>query len=417
MLRFIEASAKLPWAQEEHPATIHEEASHTMSVFDPVEPSPGSRSRRLPTVVGLLLLATAFYIGTQWSGFSSRPAAAPRDAAPGHLLEPERHTVSLFRDASPGVAFITTLSTRTDYFTRRVLEIPTGTGSGFVWDEEGHVVTNAHVVQSRGRVPPTVRVKLADQSEWDARVMGFAPEKDLAVLKIDAPAERLHPIPIGSSRDLMVGQSVYAIGNPFGLDQTLTTGVISALGREIRALGDERTIRDVVQTDAAINPGNSGGPLLDSSGRLIGVNTQIYSPSGGSAGIGFAIPVDTVNWVVPDLIAYGGIDRPTLGLVDYDDRVLRRNGLEGVLILDVAPGTGAAAAGLRPTRRGPGNTFTLGDIIVGLGDQMVANHDDLMRALEGYETGDRVPLKILRDGKELRLEVELGPSNQRRVRR
>ena len=367
----------------------------------------------------MLLLGASFYLGVQWSRSGhpdGEPVATPRVATAGDLLEPERHTVDLFRDASPGVAFITTLATRTDYFTRRVLEIPTGTGSGFVWDDRGHIVTNAHVVQARGRVPTSVRVKLADQSEWDARLMGLAPEKDLAVLKIDAPPDLLQPIPLGASRDLMVGQAVYAIGNPFGLDQTLTTGVISALGREIRALG-ENTIRDVIQTDAAINPGNSGGPLLDSSGRVIGVNTQIYSPSGASAGIGFAIPIDTVNWVVADLITFGGIDRPTLGLANYDDRVLRRYGLEGVLVLDVAPGTGAAAAGLRPTQRTTRGSVVLGDIIVGLGDQPIANHDDLMRALEGYETGDRVPLRILRERQEIVLEVELGPSNLRRVRR
>ena len=247
--------------------------------------------------------------------------------------------------------------------------------------------------------------------------MGFADDKDLAVLKIDAPRDQLTPIPIGSSRTLQVGQSVFAIGNPFGLDYTLTTGVVSALGREIRSLDNRRTIRDVIQTDAAINPGNSGGPLLYSAGRLIGVNTQIYSPSGASAGIGFAIPVDTVNWVVPDLIAYGGIDRPTLGLANYDDRYVRRLGLEGVLVIAVAQGTGAERAGLRPTQQTRRGNIVLGDIIQAIGDEPVSNHDDLMRALEAYETGDRVKLRVLRDRREVDVEVELGPSNLRRLRR
>ncbi len=217
--------------------------------------------------------------------------AGPRPIAPrGELAADEKSTIALFRQASPSIVHITAVSVARDLFTLNLLQIPEGTGSGLVWDDTGNIVTNYHVIQNAG----AAQVTLADQSTWKARLVGIAPDKDLAVLKIDAPKSRLRPIPIGTSKDLQVGQSAFAIGNPFGLDQTLTTGVVSALGREIESV-TRRPIQGVIQTDAAVNPGNSGGPLLDSAGRLIGVNTAIYSPSGASVGIGFAIPVDTVN--------------------------------------------------------------------------------------------------------------------------
>ncbi|RME40784.1 MAG: PDZ domain-containing protein, partial [Planctomycetota bacterium] len=232
-------------------------------------------------------------------------------------------------------------------------------------------------------------------------------DKDLAVLKIDAPPEKLHPLPIGSSSDLMVGQMVLAIGNPFGFDHTLTVGVVSALGREIQSLSG-RPIRDVIQTDAAINPGNSGGPLLDSAGRLIGVNTQIASPSGTSAGIGFAVPVDIVNRVVPQLIAYGRVIRPALGVLTAPDQVNRQWELPGVLILDVVEGGAAARAGLRGTLiRRDGVVVQLGDVIVGLDDHRIRSQNDLLDALEQHEVGDRVTLTYVRDGEEQHAEVVL----------
>ncbi|RME12519.1 MAG: 2-alkenal reductase, partial [Bacteroidetes bacterium] len=234
------------------------------------------------------------------------------------LAELERATISLFENAAPSVAYITTSKLQRDFWTYDVYEIPAGSGSGFVWDKKGHIITNFHVIEDASKA----QVTLADHSTWDAEYVGGAPEKDLAVLKIKAPAKLLNPIPVGSSDNLMVGQSVFAIGNPFGLDQTLTTGVISALGREIKA-ADGTPIRGVIQTDAAINPGNSGGPLLNSSGSLIGVNTAIYSPSGASAGIGFSIPVDEVRWVVPELIKNGKIIRPSLG-IDYASQTTAR---------------------------------------------------------------------------------------------
>jgi S1-C subfamily serine protease len=378
-----------------------------MSEFEPVQ----HPSTRLSWAARLLLLvpslALAFLLGLSWresrEHAATEAAAAPREIADARLLESEQHTIQLFREASPSVAFITTISRQRNIFDRRVYEVPSGTGSGFLWDRAGHVVTNYHVVRSVGR-GESVRVRLADQSEWDAKVLGWAPEKDLAVLHIEAPADLLRPLPVGSSRDLQVGQSVYAIGNPFGLDQTLTTGVVSALGREIESLA-RVPIRDVIQTDAAINPGNSGGPLLDSSGRLIAVNTQIYTTSGSSAGIGFAIPVDTVNWVIPDLIRYGRVRRPVLG-ISWDDQYLKRAGREGVLVLDVS--LGAERAGLRPTRvDGRGSITQLGDIIVGIEDEKVTDFADLQLALERYQPGQRVRLRVLRDSEELDVAVEL----------
>jgi S1-C subfamily serine protease len=246
-----------------------------------------------------LVLAWRFWPRAPWTGLD--PNAVPRAVTPrGDLAEDEKTTIAIFRQASPSVVHITTLALRQDAFSLDLFQIPRGTGSGFVWDQDGHVVTNYHVIQGAD----AARVTLADQSSWTARLVGAYPDKDLAVLMIDAPKNRLRPIPVGTSHDLQVGQKVFAIGNPFGLDQSLTTGVISALGREIESV-TRQTIKDMIQTDAAINPGNSGGPLLDSAGRLIGVNTAIFSPSGAYAGIGFAIPVDEVNRVVPKLIRHG----------------------------------------------------------------------------------------------------------------
>jgi len=234
----------------------------------------------------------------------------------------------------------------------------------------------------------------------------MAPDKDLAVLRVDAPKSRLYPIPIGSSKDLKVGQKVIAIGNPFGLDQTLTTGVISALGREIESV-TRLPIKGVIQTDAAINPGNSGGPLLDSAGRLIGVNTAIYSPSGASAGIGFAIPVDTVNRVVPQLIRYGKIIRPGLGVQVAEDQLTRELGLTGVLIVDVVPGSPAAKAGIRPTMRGALGRVKLGDVIIAIDRKKIESVNDLFLLLEQYKVGDMITIAVLRDGKRRQVKVTL----------
>ncbi|SEG27894.1 S1C family serine protease [Jhaorihella thermophila] len=330
--------------------------------------------------------------------------AEPRAITPrGDLADWEQSTIAVFEAARDSVVFITTAETVIDPWTRNIYDVTRGNGSGFIWDTLGHVVTNHHVIAGASRA----FVRLADGRSYPARLVGSAPEHDLAVLQIGVGADRPPPIPIGTSADLRVGQTVLAIGNPFGLDWTLTTGVVSALGRELPSQ-DGLPIRDLIQTDAAINPGNSGGPLIDSAGRLIGVNTAIYSPSGSSAGVGFAVPVDTVNRVVPQLIARGSYTPPFLG-VHFDprgDELLDRLGLEGVLVLDVVPGSPAEAAGLRPTRM-TREGIVLGDIILALGDDAVRRSQDLVAALETRRAGETVDLTILRDGREITLQVAL----------
>jgi S1-C subfamily serine protease len=364
------------------------------------------------------LLIGGFFIGTAWNtrhNLNTAPQTSadeegtPRNVGneddpmttPG-LNEGERATIRLFENAAPSVAFITTSQLRQDYWTRNVMEVPQGSGSGFVWDKDGHVITNYHVIQGADKA----QVTLADRTTWDATLVGFAPEKDLAVLKITAPKSTLRPIPVGSSDKLLVGQSVLAIGNPFGLDQTLTTGIISALGREIKSVSGT-PIRDVIQSDAAINPGNSGGPLLNSSGELIGVNTAIYSPSGASAGIGFSIPVDVVKWVVPDLIQYGKVNRPTLGIELANAQTTQRLGMKGALITHVAEGSAAERAGLQPTYRDREGRIRLGDAIIGINGEKVESSNDLVLILEKYKAGDDVKVKILREQKEEEVMVRL----------
>jgi S1-C subfamily serine protease len=252
-----------------------------------------------------------------------------------------------------------------------------------------------------------VQVTLSDRSVFKAEVVGVAPDKDLAVIRIKAPREKLPPISIGTSSDLKVGQSVYAIGNPFGLDQTLTTGIISALGREIESL-TRRPIQGVIQTDAAINPGNSGGPLLDSVGRSIGVNTAIYSPSGAYAGVGFAVPIDTINRIVPQLIAFGKVIQPGLGVQVVEDSVAKQVGIkEGVLILDVDRRGAAARAGIMPTRYDSEGNVVLGDIIVAIEGQDIKTSDDLYKALERYNVGDEVRVEVIRGGRKQTITVRL----------
>lgn len=361
---------------------------------------PPSSGAKWGVLIGLLLAVVALWI---LRSPGRRPPAEPRAIMPrGDLAEDEKSMIALFRQASPSVVHITTLAVRQDAFSFDVLQIPQGTGSGFVWDADGHIVTNFHVIQDAD----AATVTMADHSNWKAHPVGAYPDKDLAVLRVDAPRAALHPIPIGTSHDLQVGQKVFAIGNPFGLDQSLTTGIISALGREIQSV-TRRPIRDMIQTDAAINPGNSGGPLLDSAGRLIGVNTAIYSPSGVSAGIGFAIPVDEVNRLVPQLIRHGRVIRPGLGVQVAPDRLAAELGLSGVLILGVVPDGPAAKAGLRATRRMQGGRIELGDAIVAIDGQGVRSVEELLTALDRYDVGARVKVTLLRDGGEVVIEVVL----------
>ena len=331
-------------------------------------------------------------------------AGDPRPVAPrGPLGEEEITTIGIFERASPSVVFITTVQHVRDFFSRNVMRVPQGTGSGFIWDEHGHVVTNFHVI----RGAQEALITLADQRMFPAALVGASPEHDLAVLRIEVDFDGPPPLPIGDSADLRVGQNVYAIGNPFGLDHTLTTGIISALDRTI---DDERggTIENLIQTDAAINPGNSGGPLIDSAGRLIGINTMIYSPSGAYAGIGFAVPVATVNRVVPRLITYGRYLRPTLGISANDEIEERLLGTQdGVLVLAVAPGSPAERARLRATEIAQNGRVILGDLIEAIDGEAVSTLEDLIDLLDERGFGERVTLTIRRGDERVRVPVTL----------
>ncbi|XP_034206766.1 protease Do-like 1, chloroplastic isoform X2 [Prunus dulcis] len=302
----------------------------------------------------LLILCTSVALALSLFIADVDPASAFVVTPPRKLQSDELATVQLFQENTPSVVYITNLAARQDAFTLDVFEVPQGSGSGFVWDKDGHVVTNYHVIRGAS----DLRVTLADQSTFDAKVVGFDQDKDVAVLHVDAPKDKLRPIPIGVSADLLVGQKVFAIGNPFGLDHTLTTGVISGLRREISSAATGRPIQDVIQTDAAINPGNSGGPLLDSTGSLIGINTAIYSPSGASSGVGFSIPVDT---------------------------------------------------GLLPTKRDAYGRLILGDIITSVNGKKVSNGSDLYRILDQCKVGDKVTVEVLRGDQKEKIPVVLEP--------
>ncbi|MDR2549974.1 MAG: trypsin-like peptidase domain-containing protein [Desulfobulbus sp.] len=349
--------------------------------------------------IGWLLLQTF-----QPSPRDPRAVSRPIEAR-GDLAADEKNTIEIFRSAAPSVVYITSIAVRRNLFSLNVYEIPQGTGSGFIWDQQGRIVTNYHVISDASRL----EVTLADHSTWKAVLVGTAPDRDLAVVQINAPADKLRPIAIGESKNLLVGQKVFAIGNPFGLDQTLTTGIVSALGREITA-ATGRTIHDVIQTDAAINPGNSGGPLLDSAGRLIGVNTAIYSPSGGSSGIGFAVPSSEVNRVVPQIIAKGKLIRPGLGIALANRRLTEELGLDGVMILKVLPGSTAEKAGLRGASQ-VRDGLVLGDIILAVNGKPVKDYDTLRDELERYEVGQNVTLTLMRDSTAVEVKVPLEAMN------
>jgi S1-C subfamily serine protease len=354
----------------------------------------------------LLLLVAAALVFTvvqqrrskvAYTSFEPRPVAQ----RPDKLGADEQTTIDVFEKFSGSVVHITSLASRRDRITMDVSEIPQGTGSGFVWDQDGHIVTNFHVVQEGDRA----NVTLKDGSTYPATIVGTAPDKDIAVLKIDAPPAKLLPLPVGQSQNLKVGQKVLAIGNPFGLDQTLTTGVISGLGREIKSVSG-RPIQDVIQTDASINPGNSGGPLLDSSGRLIGINTAIYSPSGANAGIGFAVPVDTVNMIVPQLMKFGKITRPGLGISILADQIAQQNRIDGVVIVQVVPGGAADQAGLVGAKSSQSGV-EIDDVIVGLEATEIHHANDLYKALDTHKVGDTVEVTVENHGKRRTAKVTL----------
>jgi S1-C subfamily serine protease len=388
----------------------------TPPAYPPRRPRQSSIPSCLVSLLTLFMLGGLLLLGTLlWREYKARQEAearniygVPREIEPrGQLSDVEKTNIAIFKKAKPSVVHITSMGLERDFWSMNVQEVPEGTGSGFIWDEGGHVVTNYHVI----RKASTAYVTLADHTTWRAAKVGEAGDKDLAVLHIDAPKSKLVPITLGKSEDLQVGQLTYAIGNPFGLDLTFTTGVVSALGREIQS-ATKRSIKNMIQTSAAINPGNSGGPLLDSAGRLIGVNTAIYSPSGGNIGIGFAIPVDEVNRVVPQLIKNGKLLRPGLGVQILEDRSAQELGVDkGAVVLNVYPNSPASRAGLRPTRLRPDGGVRLGDVIIAIDDKPVEKANDFFDILEQYKIGDTVTLTVLRRGEEEKLQATLGSSD------
>jgi S1-C subfamily serine protease len=348
-------------------------------------------------LIGVLSYRQAFWYSPLFSRNAESRAITPR----GDLAADELSTIELFQQVSPSVVHVTSVAVLRNAFTMDVREMRAGTGSGFIWNTEGHIVTNLHVIrEGQGAV-----VTLADNSNHSARLVGFDAANDIAVLKIDVPAGTLKPIAIGESSDLKVGQKVFAIGSPFEFDHTLTTGVIGGLNRTFGT--DTGTIHNAIQTDAAINPGNSGGPLLDSAGRLIGVNTAIVSESGGSHGIGFAIPVDLVNVAVPDLIRTGAISRPWFGVVVREDYAYRQTRLPGVLVQQVVPDGPADKAGILPIRRGENLETLPGDRVLAINEDPIRTARDLLDLLTQYRAGDTVTITILRDGQERDVEVML----------
>ncbi|HQZ17948.1 MAG TPA: trypsin-like peptidase domain-containing protein [Vicinamibacteria bacterium] len=364
----------------------------------------------------LLGAALGAYFGRDIKEAVSGPSVAEAQTRPEagskerNLDADERATIALFKESQAAVAFITTTEQQIDFWSRTVSEQATGSGSGFVWDDNGHIVTNYHVVQpvAEGSRGAEITVTLQDKN-LAGTLVGVAPELDLAVIRVETSKRDLKPLAVGASANLEVGQKVFAIGNPFGLDHTLTTGIVSALGRTITSVLNT-PIEDVIQTDAAINPGNSGGPLLDSSGRLIGVNTAIYSPSGANAGIGFAVPVDTVSRVVPQLIQFGKMRRPVIGVrtdARLDSLVARRFGVRGAVILDVEKGSAAARAGLTGIEADR-SSISVGDVITEIDGKPVTGQADLSGRLSYIEPGATVNVKVWRDGKVREVKLTLG---------
>ena len=350
--------------------------------------------RRLAPLLALLVAGAV--------AVQSPAAPLPDPPLPEGLSAEERRDIDVFRRASASVVYITNFTRQVDFFSFDAVETPSGTGSGFVWDKDGHIVTNFHVIEDGTKFSVTL-----GDAEYDATLVGAAPDKDLAVLKVEAAAGRLVPLEVGRSGDLVVGQRVLAVGNPFGFDHTLTTGVVSGLGRELRSPSGRR-IRDVIQTDAAINPGNSGGPLLDSSGRLIGINSAIFSPSGASAGISFAVPIDTVSRLVPQLIRYGRIKQPGIaGATLVSDAIARANGLEGVAIYQVEEGSPSDAAGLTGVTLTRSRRPRLGDVIVAVDGKRVRSQQDLFDVFEAAGVGATVRLSVADGRTEKRREVRV----------
>jgi len=346
-------------------------------------------------LIGLGLWAFRPYLDNYfYAATSARPVEAR-----GQLADIERSTIEIFERVSPSVVQVVGRGASSQFMQSEGDETQVQSGTGFIWDEAGNIVTNNHVVANTS----ALAVRLSSGEATRAEVVGTAPNYDLAVIRISRPGPLPKPIPVGSSADLKVGQFAYAIGNPFGLDQSLTTGIISALKRRLPTSGG-REIGNVIQTDAAINPGNSGGPLLDSAGRLIGVNTAIYSPSGSNAGIGFAIPVDVVNRVVPELIRNHRVPTPGIGIIAANETVATRLGVEGVVIVRTVPGSPAERAGLRGVDVA---NDKIGDVIIAADGKPVRRLTDLTDELEQVGVGKTVKLTLNRDGGKIDVSVDV----------
>ncbi len=337
------------------------------------------------------------------SQVADQAVPSAQNAGGARLTEDERNTIDVVRKTKNSVVYITNLQYARDFFFTSDELVPQGTGSGFVWDDQGHIVTNFHVINEGVKY----MVSLPDQRQVEASLVGRDPTKDIAVLKLSERVAGLAPVIIGTSKDLLVGQKVIAIGNPFGFDHTVTKGIVSALGRAMPGAGGV-TVRDMIQTDASINPGNSGGPLLNSAGELIGMNTVIVSPSGASSGVGFAIPVDTVHKVVPQIIQFGKVIRPDLGGLSFvRDEVAQRAGITGAIVLEVSRPSRAYDEGMRGLYRDNFGRLLIRDVITGIDAMKVKSYDDLFTALDGYKIGDTVTLTVERESKTRRVTLQL----------
>jgi len=376
-------------------------------------------SARLILVIAFVSALSAaslvYFLDRYGARVVERPSAAFTESPPAGITAPsvasdEQNNIEVYRTVSPGVVFITSTTASRSFFDVGERE---GTGSGSVIDQQGHILTNNHVVEGAERLTVSF-----GENTYPARIVGRDPDTDLAVIKVDAPREQLRPVAFGDSERLVVGQKVLAIGNPFGFARTLTTGVISGLQRPIRSRNN-RPIEGAIQTDASINPGNSGGPLLDSSGRMIGINTLIYSPSGASAGVGFAVPVQIARRIVPQLIQNGAVVRPKLGIIPFNVRNLqvRLPVNEGVGIYQVSPNGPAAAAGLRGLQQTEDGDVAIGDIILSIDGEKIADGDDLYRVLDKRQFGDVVQVEVFRDGRRVKVPVRLTPDDGRGGRR
>lgn len=374
----------------------------------PMKQTPSGSGFRSPALTLFLFILVAWLGWQTCVLMHARTTTTPMRMPPATpTQEPfrseEEQTIAVFEAVSPSVVSVANRALiRGGIFGLQVYEVPGGAGSGFVWDREGHIISNYHVVHNASAISVTMR----DGATYEARLVGVDPDHDLAVLHIDAPKERLTPVPLGSSRELRVGQRVLAIGNPFGLDTSLSVGIVSALGRTITSMS-ERSIYDVIQTDAAINPGNSGGPLLDSTGALIGINTAILSPSGAYAGVGFAVPVDTVCRLVPGLLRDGRVNRAGLGIRLVSDHICRKSGVVGAAILDVQRGSAADRAGLTGMQRDPVGGWVFGDVVTGVDSNTVTCVDDLLSELDRRQAGDALALTLRRGTRERRVRVTL----------